>query len=391
MCAIAFVPVRGGSKSIPLKNIKSFCGKPLVYWVVEALQNSKNIEKVFVATDSDAIKMVVRNFGFSKVEIYDRDPENARDTSSTESVMLEFIAKKNFKDEQIFILAQATNPFTQTEDIDAAIMKFTVEKADSLLTCVRVKKFFWGDGGIPLNYDCFNRPRRQDFRGILMENGAFYISRIGNIKKSQNRLSGKIVIYEMKEFSSVEIDEEDDWIIAEQLMHKHILSKRRKPNIKLFFSDVDGTLTDGGMYYSANGEELKKFNAQDGKGFELLRNAGIKVGIITSELTEIVQRRAQKLKLNYVYQGVSGEQKLKKIEEICKKEGITLQEVAYIGDDVNCKELLKSVGLAACPSNAVSEIKNIPNIIKLSKRGGCGAVREFVDLILENYIQITKK
>lgn len=96
-----------------------------------------------------------------------------------------------------------------------------------------------------------NRPRRQNFKGELMENGAFYINTVSNILKSGNRLSGKIGIYEMPEYTATEIDEPDDWTILENLMRKHVLSKRiSQPQIKLFLSDVDGTLTDGGMYYS---------------------------------------------------------------------------------------------------------------------------------------------
>ncbi|MCD8544057.1 MAG: HAD hydrolase-like protein [Sulfurospirillum cavolei] len=136
------------------------------------------------------------------------------------------------------------------------------------------------------------------------------------------------------------------------------------------------------MYYGDNGEEFKKFNTHDGKGFELLRKAGIKTGIITSENTKIVENRAKKLKVDYLYQRLEHKGKLDIAKEICQKENITLNEVAYIGDDINCKELLQSVGLAACPVNALEEIKNIPNIIKLSKCGGDGAVREFVDSIL---------
>jgi N-acylneuraminate cytidylyltransferase len=119
----------------------------------------------------------------------------------------------------------------------------------------RTKRFFWNENGTPINYDYKNRPRRQDFDGMLMENGAFYISSIGNIKKYKNRLSGKIAIYEMPEYTAIEIDEEDDWIIAEKLMQKYILQpKKSSKKIKLFLSDVDGTLTDAGMYYGNNGE-----------------------------------------------------------------------------------------------------------------------------------------
>ncbi|MGJ0314623.1 HAD-IIIA family hydrolase [Aliarcobacter cryaerophilus] len=381
---IAFIPVRCGSKSIPFKNIKEFCGKPLVYWNLEALEKSNNIDEIFVATDCEEIKNVVNSFNFSKVKIYDRDKENASDTSSTESVMLEFINKKNFKDSDLFFLVQATSPLTQTKDFDEALETLKNENADSLLTCIRTKRFFWDNNAKAINYDFINRPRRQDFDGLFMENGAFYINSIENIKKDKNRLSGKIAIYEMEEFTAVEIDEEDDWLIAEKMMCKYILSKRKKEQqIKLFLSDVDGTLTDAGMYYGENGEEFKKFNTHDGKGFELLRKAGIKTGIITSENTKIVANRAKKLKVDYLYQGLEYKGKLDIAKEICKELNISLDEVAYIGDDINCKELLLNVGFAACPSNALDEIKNIPNIIKLSKSGGNGAVREFCEMVVK--------
>ncbi len=124
--------------------------------------------------------------------------------------------------------------------------------------------------------------------------------------------------------------------------------------IKLFLTDVDGVLTDGGMYYTESGDEFKKFNTRDGMAFELLRKAGIKTGIITSENTQIVARRAAKIKADYLYQGQRDGGKLAAAKEICEKEGISLSEVAYIGDDLNCIGLLEKVGLAACPADAVN-------------------------------------
>ena len=225
---IAFIPARCGSKSIPFKNIKEFCGRPLVYWCLEALQNSNNIEKIFVATDCQEIKTVVNEFHFSKVSVYDRDKENATDTASTESVMVEFINKNSFDDNDLFLLVQATSPFTQTKDFDEGLNRLKVEKSDSLLTCTRIKRFFWNKNNTPLNYDYFNRPRRQDFDGIFMENGAFYINSIKNIKKNKNRLSGKVSIFEMGEHTATDIDEEIDWIVAEKLMYHFILTKKKK-------------------------------------------------------------------------------------------------------------------------------------------------------------------
>ena len=222
---IAFVPVRCGSKSIPLKNIKNFCGKPLVYWSLKSLQDSKSIDSIYVATDCEQIESIVNDFSFSKVTTYKREDKNATDESSTESVMLEFINKSNYQYNDLFLLVQATSPLTKASDFDKAIKLLDQEKKDSLLTCVRTKKFFWDEKNIPINYDFNNRPRRQDFQGLLVENGAFYINSIGNIKRDSNRLSGDIAIYEMDDYNLIEIDEEDDWFIAETLMFKYILNK----------------------------------------------------------------------------------------------------------------------------------------------------------------------
>ncbi len=381
MKTIAFIPVRGGSKSIPLKNVKLFCGQPLVYWTAKAAQDAPEVDEIIIATDSEDIKQAVINFKFSKLKIYDRSSENAADASSTESVMLEFLEKYKGDVSNSFILIQATSPLLLASDLSKGIQQLKTSKSDSLLSCSEVKRFFWSKNGQPLNYDYNNRPRRQDFEGTLIENGAFYINSITNILEFKNRLSGKIEIYKMPEYTMTEIDEPDDWVYAEYLMKKHVLSHEKK-EIKLFISDVDGVLTDAGMYYSENGDELKKFNTHDGKGFELLRNANIKTGIITSENTKIVERRAQKMKVDFLYQGKEHGGKLEAAKAICKEVGVTLDEVAYIGDDVNCFELLSNVGFAACPSNAVDTIKSIPNILILETKGGEGAVREFVNKIL---------
>lgn len=380
---IAFIPARCGSQSIPFKNIKELCNKPLIYWSLKALSDSSNIDEIYVATDCDEIKDIVKAFHLERVIVYNRNKKNASNTASTESVMLEFINDHNFSNDDLFILVQATSPLTQTKHFDNALKKLKNDNADSLLTCTRVKRFYWNNNATPINYDYKNRPRRQDFEGNLIENGAFYINTIGGIRQHKNRLGGNIVIYEMPEFTAIEVDEDDDWLIAEKLMYKHILQYKPHTKIKLFLSDVDGTLTDTGMFYGKNGEEFKKFNTHDGKGFELLKKAGIKTGIITSETTTIVTNRANKLKVDYLYQGLQNKGKLDVTIEICKQENINLNEVAYIGDDINCKKLLENVGFFACPNDSLKEIKNIPNIIKLSKKGGHGAVREFIDIILQ--------
>ena len=386
MKTIAFIPVRGGSKSIPLKNIKPFCGKPLVCWNIEALENCPEVDEVIVATDSDAIWTTVEKQNYKKTTLYRRSAENACDTASTESAMLEYIHNANLAEDNIFMLVQATSPLTESIHFSEALQMYAKGEYDSIITCVRNFRFFWNEDGTSMNYDYMNRPRRQSFKDMLMENGAFYINTVKNILGNGNRLGGKIGIYEMPEYTATEIDEPDDWTILESLMRRHVLShetpETQKPSVKLFLSDIDGTLTDGGMYYSENGDELKKFNTRDGMGMGMLREKGIKVGIITSEDRELNQRRADKLKLDFFYQGKKNGGKLSVAKEICEQMSITLQEVAYIGDDVNCIELLSSVGMAACPADADARVKAIPGIHVMTKKGGEGCVREFCNQII---------
>lgn len=382
MKTIAFIPVRGGSKSIPLKNIKSFCGKPLVCWNIEALEACPEVDEVIVATDSDEIWNTVESRNYMKTTLYRRSAENACDTASTESVMLEYIHYANLHADNIFMLVQATSPLTETKHFTEALQMYAQGEYDSIITCVRNYRFFWNENGTSMNYDYMNRPRRQDFKGLLMENGAFYINKVSNILNNGNRLGGKIGIYEMPEYTATEIDEPDDWIVLENLMRKHILSHGSEKvgrQIKLFISDIDGTLTDGGMYYSENGDELKKFNTRDGMGFGLLRQAGIKTAIITSENRHLNQRRADKLCLDFLVQGKREGGKLQAANSICADLGISMREVAYIGDDINCIDLLSAVGIAACPADAHDRVKNIAGIMIMDKKGGEGCVREFIE------------
>ena len=221
MTNIAFIPVRGGSKSIPLKNIKLLAGFPLVYWVAKAANNAKCIDKVIIATDSDDIREVVKKFDLEKVELYDRDSENAQDTSTTVSVILEYLNKANLNDNDNFFLIQATSPLLKSKHIEEMYEKLLNEGKDSALSCVRNKRFYWSEDGVPLNYDYKNRPRRQDFKGLMMENGACYINKVKNILRDKNNLSGKISVYEMPEYTSIEIDEPDDFLLIEKLMERH--------------------------------------------------------------------------------------------------------------------------------------------------------------------------
>lgn len=152
-------------------------------------------------------------------------------------------------------------------------------------------------------------------------------------------------------------------------------------NIKLLITDCDGVLTDGGMYYFSDGVEAKKFNTRDGMGFLILKNKGIKIGIITGETNDIVKNRASKLNMDFLYMGVKDKSKI--IKEICDKFSVNINEIIYIGDDLNDLSAMKSVGYTCCPSDACLEIKKVSNYI-CTKKGGEGVIREVVDHFFMN-------
>ncbi len=155
---VALIPARGGSKSIPLKNIKDICGQPLIYWTAKAACEAESVDQVFIATDSEDIRKAVckfrdneKNF-FNKLQLIDRSAENANDTASTESVMLEFAEKVQFDN---IILIQATSPLLQGKDIDKGYQLYQEKDTDSVLSVVEQKRFLWAEDqngfAMPLN------------------------------------------------------------------------------------------------------------------------------------------------------------------------------------------------------------------------------------------------
>lgn len=157
---------------------------------------------------------------------------------------------------------------------------------------------------------------------------------------------------------------------------KHIIKNNE---ILMLLSDCDGCLTDGGMYYSENGDELKKFNTRDGMGFSLLKKRGIITGIVTGEKNDLNRRRAEKLHLDILESGC--DDKLSAIKRICQERGISLGNVCYIGDDINDIEAIKAVGLGCCPADAVKSVRKVSKYITTAK-GGEGVVREIADILL---------
>ena len=386
---VAFIPVRGGSKSIPLKNIKLLRGKPLVYWTVKAACECQYIDRVYVSTDSEVIRTTVESFKdiidkklYSKIYIVGRSPESASDTATTESAMLEFANAYNFDN---MVLIQATSPLLVADELNRGFAEFTNKDVDSVLSIVKQKRFNWenDENGYahPINYNVYQRPRRQEFKGYMVENGAFYITSKKSLLQSKNRISGNIKAVEMNEASFFEIDEPNDWIIIETLMNKAQMNKLEFiQGVKLFLTDCDGCLTDGGMYYSEYGDEMKKFNTKDGMGFKLLKELGILTGILTGENVGLNRRRSEKLHLDIYESGCKD--KASVIHDICKKRNISLDNVIYIGDDVNDIEAMKLVGFSCCPADAIQPVNEIADYVATTK-GGEGVIREIVELTIK--------
>lgn len=380
---VALIPARGGSKGIPLKNIKPLGGRPLIHWTLEAACLSEAIHEVFVSTDDERIAAVVAEFNHPKVRVISRSPETATDTASTESVVLEFARDHAFDH---LVLIQATSPLLQAGDLDGGLRRYFEGRADSMLSVVRQKRFLWeaDANGIarPLNYVPASRPRRQDFDGFLVENGAFYVTGRAALLASGCRLSGRTMCHEMAEETYVELDEPSDWdAVGAMLVHRSLALVPPMDRIKLVLTDVDGVLTDGGMYYGSEGDTLKRFNTRDGMGMELLRNHGILTGIITREQTEIVSQRAKKLQVDILVQGCRD--KLPALQQILAERNLKASEVAYIGDDLNDVEVLAHVGFSAAPADAATEAKNSAHYI-CSRKGGEGCFREFAEVILRD-------
>jgi 3-deoxy-D-manno-octulosonate 8-phosphate phosphatase (KDO 8-P phosphatase) len=150
-----------------------------------------------------------------------------------------------------------------------------------------------------------------------------------------------------------------------------------RTDIRMLALDIDGVMTDGGMYYTESGEEIKRFDTKDGRGIIHLQKEGVHVTVLSSGFkSTIISERCKTLGISKYYVGT--EPKLGVLKQFCAELGIGLNEVAYIGDDINDREVIQHVGLSACPADAVGSIKQVVNVV-LSKNGGYGCIREFID------------
>jgi N-acylneuraminate cytidylyltransferase len=380
MKKIGIIPLRKDSKGIPGKNKKKMVGRPLFAWVLtEAIFS--NLDEVYVFTDDlEIIEFVKREYHWAKkVKALLRNKENANDTASTESAILEFSEKVNH-DYGILCLLQATSPLTMAENINAGLEKITKESFDSAVSVVKTHRFIWNSNGTPQNYDVFNRPRRQDFDGLLIENGAVYCTTKEAFLKSKNRVSGTIGLIEMPDNTLMEIDSLWDWQIIESLLIERQKAMKSNQKIQYLVLDVDGVFTDGGIFYNEEGEFAKKFDMRDGMGLEILRQNNVKVVVLTSENSKLVGQRMKKLQIQDAFLGVKD--KYSFLKHFLFTKNSSFESVAYVGDDVNDLANICSSGWSFAPANATHTVKTHADIV-LTQQSGDGAIREVCEIIMK--------
>lgn len=223
---IAFIPIRKGSKGIPGKNLRPLLGRPLVCWILDTIIQSKTFDEIYVATDWDDADGIIESRYGSAVRIFKRSDASATDNCNVGKVVQEFIDFRKPSDEDVFVLFQATSPFTSVRDINSVMSALSMDGVDSALACSRLKRFRWTDDGVSLDYTSF-KPMRQQYKGFLVECGAFYASRIKNIITHIGdnyifSLGGHVKPIEVSERTAIDLDEEIDWMIAEYYAKKEI-------------------------------------------------------------------------------------------------------------------------------------------------------------------------
>jgi YrbI family 3-deoxy-D-manno-octulosonate 8-phosphate phosphatase len=381
MKSVAIIPLRKGSKGIPGKNRKKLLGRPLYQWILgEAIKS--DLDEVYVFSDDPQIKeRIEMDYHWApKVKYWSRSEESATDTASTESGILELAEGLKY-DFDIICLLQATSPITQFDDINKVLNSVTSGESDSALTVVNTKRFIWSHDGKSLNYDFLNRPRRQDFDGLLIENGAVYATTKTQYRENQNRLGGRIATVEMPEESLTEIDEPSDWPIVEQLLANRLLKRKNTGSkVKYLFLDVDGVFTEGNVLTGPDGEIAKSFSLRDGMGFEIAREMGLEIFVMTSENSPIVDRRMEKLQIGNYFKGVKDKYSL--LQFLVGKLSISTQEIAYVGDDINDVAAMLASNWSFAPSNALDVVKHHADFV-LHASGGNRAIREAIELIMK--------
>lgn len=321
------------------------------------------------------------------VEVVWRPAELASDRATSDSAILHVLAHLEQTERwtpDLVVFLQCTSPIRTHKDIDTAVQKCIDEGADSLFSACKNDKFIWRRerGGLhSLNYDYRARPREQDFPEEYRENGSIYVFKPWVLKDLNNRLGGKIAVYEMDYWSSFQVDSREDLELCEWILRNDEQdgSARYLPNsVRMLVFDFDGVFTDNRVLVNQEGVESVWCDRGDGLGISRIRDVGIPMLVLSTEANPVVSARCRKLGVEY-RQGV-GDKHLA-LKDVLAGQGIDPACVVYVGNDMNDLECLKMVGCGVAVADAAPPVKEAAKFV-LKNQGGHGAVREMCDIVL---------
>ncbi|XP_078584126.1 N-acylneuraminate cytidylyltransferase-like isoform X1 [Branchiostoma floridae x Branchiostoma japonicum] len=369
---------RGGSKGIPMKNNKKLGGLELIGWVIRAAIDSDIMDSVWVSTDHDDIAATARKCG---AQVHRRSAEVSQDTCNSWVTIDEFA--KYHPEVDIIVDIQATSPCLHPFHLHDGMRLTLKDGYDSVFTVVRRHGFRWTDPkwGIqpfPLNFDPAKRPRRQEWNGEIVENGAFYMM-TRDVEQQGLMQGGKMAYLVMEPEYGVDIDTDLDWEIAEQRLFRFGYHGRTPKTVKLVVVNIDGTLLDGQVQVSPTGEELRSFKTTDIVGVQQLRENGIEFRVVAEGDNEVQRALAGKLSAKLEENCTD---KLTVIDAWRQELGLEWKDIGYMGYDISDMSCIKKAGMSACPSDAYAAIQKHSHFIS-TYRGGQGALREFCEQVLE--------
>ncbi|MBM3616935.1 MAG: N-acylneuraminate cytidylyltransferase [Alphaproteobacteria bacterium] len=377
MRVVAVIPARGGSKGVPNKNIRPVGGVPLVGRSIIAALESETVGGVYVSTDDVGIAAVSTAFGASVIQ---RPAEISGDTASSEAALLHALDHMP-EQPDVLVFLQCTSPFTTPAQIDAVVRKLIATDADCCFAAAEDHGFLWqenGEDAVGVNHDHTQpRKRRQELTPTYRETGSIYALRVTAFREKQQRFCGKTVLAVVDQ-APLEIDTPDElrWCDAIAWTRKeNVPLKPRLEAIKALVFDFDGVMTDDHVTVSETGEESVRCSRSDGMGITLLKEKGLKLFILSKEKNPVVLARAKKLGIPAQN---STDSKLPALQAWAAENGVSLSEIAYMGNDVNDVEVMGQVGLAIAPADAHPSAKAVAHYIT-AKDGGKGAVREVCD------------
>jgi YrbI family 3-deoxy-D-manno-octulosonate 8-phosphate phosphatase len=381
---VAVIPARGGSKGIPRKNLVPVGGLPLIAHSILHARRSQHVDLVVVSTDDDEIAEVAERYGATVVG---RPAPLASDKASSEVALrhaLDEVRDRYDDTVEMVVFLQATSPVRQATDLDGAIERLRAEDADSLFAACPQRGFVWGasDAGLrSLTYDFRERRRRQDLGGEHWEeNGSFYVFRPWVLDELGNRLGGKVTIWPMHPLDSFQVDEPGDPELLTTL-----LALRTPPagplaidRVRLVCFDFDGVLTDNRVLVDEQGTEAVFCDRGDGWGITRVHELGIPVVILSTERNDVVPARARKLGVECIHGSAD---KAGAICEIAERHEVALDEIAFVGNDVNDLPAFRLVGVPIAVHDARPEVIAAA-VATTTRDGGRGAAREVCDWIL---------